>query len=153
MEKIEIRQNKPSPWMGNELKRLWATARGVGMTHEDVYNAIKIQFGKERLHELTRQEFIKFLFDTAKKHPAYKTWHNRSELDEHFKDTPMEPSWRYIRFLQRRLGWSDEILAKYIAWHGKKIGTNIDNIKWLTVQKAHGVITGMKKILEGKNEK
>ncbi len=131
------------PWRGKELKRFWAMTHSAGMSNDDIYSIIKLRFEKERMHELSRNEFIRLMTEIARKQTRYK-----NEFDSHFKGTPMEPSWRYIRYLQRRLGWDDRDLATYVSWHGKKIGANIDNLKWLTVSKAHGIITGMKKILE-----
>ena len=67
-------------------------------------------------------------------------------LDGYFAGQAMERSWRRIRWLQRQLGWSDARLVNYVLWHGSQSGSKIDHIRWLTVGKARGVITGMEKM-------
>jgi hypothetical protein len=141
-----LQQQQTIPWRGGELKRFWAMTRAAGIDRETIYKTINCNFRKERLHNLTRTEFIQLMSFIAKNQKT-------ESKDKHFLGTPMEAPWRHIRYLQRQLGWSDEDLGHYISWHGKKVGTNIDNVRWLTVEKARAIITGMKKILVGSKSK
>jgi hypothetical protein len=130
-----------TPWQGEELKHFWALANnafGRERATERVYDIIAFRCKKSKLHELSRPEFLVLLNDLR-----FKAGDN---LDAIFADTPMEPSWRRIRWLQRELGWTDARLINYIGWHGRKTGTNVDNIKWLTVQKARGIVIAMQRM-------
>jgi len=143
----QVLNTELTPWTDKELKQFWASARAAGMDREDVYCTLSARYNKSKLHDLTRMEFIRLIADMAKKQP-----YRQNALDGYFTGTPMEASWRHIRYLQRRLRWSDNDLANYIKWHGRKTGTNIEHLKWLTVQKSRGIITGMKKILRGQKD-
>lgn len=138
----------PPTWTTTELKRFWALARKAGMSKDGVRILIEHTFdGKERLHDLTRAEFLRLLNDLVLKQTEVQ-----GELDRYFAGTPMRWSWSKIRWLQRQLKWTDGQLINYIKWHGRKGYTSTgtpyytDHIRWLTVDKAHGIIAGMLKI-------
>jgi hypothetical protein len=131
-----------TPWASpRELRQFWAIANEVfekKQAVERVHDAIQFQFHVEKMHELTREEFLKLMGDWAKKIAA-----NRGNvLDSYFAGQAMEPSWRRIRWLQRQLAWTDAHLVNYIL-----ALTHIDNVRWLSVNRAHAVISGMSKSL------
>jgi len=139
------------PWEPIELKRFWAMARTAGMSKDAVHSLIGKMFeGKEKLHDLTREEFVRLMGDIAVKVMGSRLRGNdNSGMDGYFAGTPMAWSWKKIRWLQRQLGWSDVRLINYIKWHGKETVRKIDHVGWLTVDKARGIITGMEKIRHG----
>ena len=144
-----VPQNMDVPWEPIELRQFWAMARAVGMSKESVYNLIGKMFpGKEKLHALTRDEFIRLMNDLETK--GVRDQGVKNSIDRYFAGTPMEAPWRRIRWLQRQLGWGDEHLKGYIKWHGKDTARWIDHIGWLTVDKARGIITGMEKMRHSK---
>jgi len=114
-----------------------------------VHGAIAAHFpGKARLHDLTRVEFLRFLSDLSKKtgNGKWDTGNGAEDLDRFFAGTAVERPWLRIRWLQRRLEWSDQRLINYVLWHGNRTGSRIDHIRWLSVSKARGIITGMERI-------
>ncbi len=142
-----IRDSKPPvettglPWVGEELKHFWALANHAFGRHEAtqrVYDMIAFQLKKDRLHELSRPEFLHILNELRFK--------AGQDLDAIFQGTPMQPLWTRIRWLQREMRWSDGRLINYILWHGRKAGKNVESIRWLTVDKARAVVIGMQRI-------
>jgi hypothetical protein len=139
-------------WSPTELRRFWALARACGMDRQAVHGLIASTFppqsgdrsGKTSLHELSRAEFIRLLNDLIVKQGGRAI----SELDSYYRGTEIEEQWGKIRWLQRRLKWTDTHLINYIKWHGNKCGMSVDHIRWLTVDKARAVIVGMVKTLK-----
>ena len=111
------------------------------MSTARVYDMMAAQCGgKRHMHDLMRPEFMQLLNDLR--------FRAGKQLDEIFRGTEMWPSWLRIRWLQRELKWNDGRLANYILWHGKRTDSKIDHIKWLSVQKARGIVIGMQNILD-----
>jgi len=148
LEPAPTGQKIQTPWNGKELKQFWAMARAAGMSKDAVHCLIGQMFPHTvetqnvvSLHNLTRGEFIRLMNDIALKQSGIV-----DDLDRHFIGKPVYPSWLRIRWLQRQIGWSNGQLVNYIKQHGKNTVKKIDHISWLTVNKAHGIITGMEKI-------
>ena len=98
---------------------------------------------------VTRGEFIRFFGELAQKCAGRDV-----QIDGYFVDTPMERPWRRIRWLQRQLGWTTDHLVNYCLNHSRYAYTGgIDHIRWLTVTKARGLITGLENSLRIRNEK
>lgn len=136
-----------TPWNSpRELRQFWAIANqafGKGQALERVHDAIRFQFHVDKMHDLTREEFVKLMSDLALKNSELRT--PNSKLDACFTGTAMERPWRHIRYLQRQLGWTELHLVNYI-----KMATHLDSINWLSVDRSRGVITGMAKVLKSK---
>ncbi len=146
-----IRDSKPptepveTPWTGGEeLKYFWALANNVfGREHASarVYDIIGYRFKKAKLHEISRSDFLDLLVEFR------LAASGEGELEKVLKKLGEQGG--KIRWLQRRLAWTDYHLVKYILWHGKKTDRKIDNINWLIgSDKARGIITGMSIILK-----
>lgn len=129
------------PWTPTELKRFWALARLSGLDREKVHEVLQGRFGKKRLHDCTRTEFLQFMNDlTCNLGPYAGLSPLGLQLEKHHGCS--EGQWRKIRWLQRELGWSDLHLWHYIKQHA-----HIDHIRWLCdVRQVRAVITGMEKI-------
>lgn len=140
--KVHRRQGPPGPWVhSRELKRFWVIARQAGVSTEGVHAIIAGHYpGKNRLHDLTRVEFIR-LMDLLFHGPA-KPSDIISDLDIRHGSCA-DSQWRKIRWLQRRLRWDDTHLVNYIM---KECG--IHHVRFLTTWGARAVITGLEKIYE-----
>jgi hypothetical protein len=142
-----LRDSKPpveandKPWIGEELRHLWALANkvfGRSQATERVYDMIALKAHKTKLRELSRPDFLAILNDLRSR--------AGEELDTIFAASPMELTWRRIRWLQRELRWTDSRLVNYILFHGRKTNKNVESIRWLTVDKAKGIIVGMQRM-------
>ena len=131
------REHTNAPWHGKELRRFWLIARERGVSKDGVHLIIEGHYpGKKRLHDLTRAEFI-FLMNLI--------YYNgdplvNMDLEEHHGNIHAG-QWSKIRWLQRRLKWSDPHLTNYICKHGR-----ISHVRFMTAQIARAVIVGMGKI-------
>jgi len=130
------------PWAhARELRRFWAIARKAGVGKDGVHAIIEGHYpGKSRLHDLTRVEFIKIM-DLLFHGPANAS-DTVPDLDVRH-GACADGQWRKIRWLQRRLTWSDTHLINYI-----KRECGIHHVQFLTVWGARAVITGMEKMDE-----
>ncbi len=137
MKSIRDRQppRRSAPWTPRELRRFWATARQSGASKDEVHHIIKGHYpGKSTLHDLTRFEFMR-LMDSL-----YHSKDGSRDLDAHHGNIA-DGQWRKIRYLQRRLKWTDAHLVNYIKDHG-----HISHIQFMNCDIARAVITGMVKI-------
>jgi hypothetical protein len=126
------------PWRGKELKRFWAVVRRAGVSKDGVRLIIEGHFpGKSRLHDLTRGQFI-YLMDLF-----YRNGGGPDQGLEERHGNISGGQWRKIRWLQRRLGWSDRHLTNYICKLAR-----ISHIRFLTAGAARAAITGMEKMDE-----
>lgn len=116
------------PWESAELRRFWGLARKAGLDTESVRGMLFEHYGKTRLHDLTRREFLGAMSALLKKQDMHHGW---SSADQ----------WEKIKWLQRRLGWTDRHLENFIKRHRQ-----IDSIRFLDVPAARDVITAMEKI-------
>ena len=128
--------NHSVPWRGKELKRFWAVARKAGVSKDGVHLIIEGHFpGKSRLHDLTRGQFIfmmNLLFSNGDA-PDQELEERHGNINDN--------QWRKIRYLQRRLGWSDVHLTNYICKLAR-----ISHIRFLTTGAARAAIIGMEKM-------
>lgn len=125
----------PMPWTPRELRRFWVIARQAGVSRDEVHSIIEGHYPDKRtLHDLTRFEFVRLmdnLFHRNNKIPDLDAQHGNIA----------DGQWRKIRYLQRRLKWTDAHLVNYITDHG-----HISHIRFLNCDIARAVITGMVKI-------
>ena len=122
------------PWRSQaELRRFWALARPLGGT-DFVYDVIRNRYGAEKLHEIARAEFLDLMKHMEKSIAApckCGTHHGTATCAQY----------RRIMWLRRKLGWSEDELVAYIRKYA-----HVDAIRFLTVPKARGIITGLEKI-------
>ncbi len=118
------------------LRKLWALAQSVyGKNKEEaVYSLIQFLYGKERIRELTEEEFANLMKELL------------SMLS--VKECPQAPGeWRVIKLYQRKLGWSDEHLINFI----RKV-TGVSHPRFLDYRTSRAVIDALDKKMkkEGK---
>jgi len=115
--------------MRNQLiKRLWAIAHSLyGKDKEAyVYRIIENMFKREKIRELSDPEISK-LIDYLKR-----------------QECPFAPDeWRRIKWLQKKVGWSNEHLLNYIRKYAK-----VDHPRFLTPDKTRIIISALTKELK-----
>ncbi len=125
---------QPMPWTPRELKRFWAIARQAGASKDEVHGIIEGHYpGKSTLHDLTRAEFIRLMDNLFHRNDGIRI----PELEMHHGNIA-DGQWRKVRYLQRRLKWTDAHLVNYIKDHG-----HISHIQFMNCDIARAVITGM----------
>lgn len=109
-----------------KLRSLWAMANRVyGKDKEKIIYSMIFVYKKERIHDLTEQEFDDLLR------------HMRLYLSD--SECPSAPKeWRLIKVLQRQAGWTDEHLSNYIKKHA-----HVDHPRFLDYYSARAIITGL----------
>ena len=127
----------------NPYGHLWGlaekSAKLQGIPKEEyVYDIVSMTFGKSRLHELTRGQ-LNILIKRFSTEAA--------EAARAAEPLGGSKQWRYIKWLQKEIGWSNAHLCNYVRMVAK-----IDHEKFLTSGLAREVISGMKQTL-GFNEK
>lgn len=131
-----------TPWKDiKDLRRLWVLSAQFG-GKQFVYDAIWMRYGKKRLHDLTESEFYELLEDIKRKEKesgcTCKEHHGWASCGQY----------RRIKWLQKRLLWDDRRLLSFV-----KRCAHVDSLRFLTVDKARGVIAGLEKILKKKEER
>jgi len=131
-----------TPWKSEkDLKRFWVLAASLG-GEQFVYDAIWIRYTKKRLHDLTRAEFYELLREMQNREKENQI--DKCTCEEHHGWASCG-QYRRIKYLQRRLEWDDKRLLGYIRKYA-----HVDAIRFLTCEKARGVIAGMEKMLKRK---
>ena len=121
------------PWKSQgELRRFWALAKPHGGT-EFVYEMVDARFGKKRLHEIARHQFLEIM-----RHLESRD--SRCGCEEHHGYASCA-QYRKIKWLKKELGWDDRQLVRYIRKYA-----HVDAMRFMTVPKARGIITGMNKM-------
>lgn len=118
------------PSQKRKLRRLWATAHKIygHEKEEKIYSLIGFVYGKERLRELTEEEFSDLLS-------------NLTRLLSEQECPQAAGEWRVIKALQRQLRWSDEHLTNFI----RKV-TGISHPRFLDYKTSRAVINALNRI-------
>ena len=117
-----------------QIKRLWTEFHQLEFPDDLMYEIIKYQFDKERMHELTRREasaLIEVLIEENKKH---------GEQSSRLGMMTDRQRWK-INDLKTKLGWNDQSLATFIKKYA-----HVDHTMWLTQEAASKIIEGLKRI-------
>jgi hypothetical protein len=134
------------PWTPEELRNFWASAKLTGIDREQVREIVRGHYHKSSLRDLTRPEWEHLLVIVSQ----YARPRRRAILSTHDPrhGRASDGQWARIRWLQGLLGWTDGQRDAYIRKHG-----HIDSIRFMTVDIARAVITGMHKILDWQERK
>jgi hypothetical protein len=111
-----------------QLKKIWATARELGMDKDLLYSVVQHLTGSDSISSLTIAEantVIDFLTNQAIPGRATK-----------------QQIWKINR-LAEELGWDDNP-SRLVGFIKKYAG--VENIKWLTSNQAWRIIEGLKKM-------
>lgn len=119
-----------------QKKIIWSIARKqLGLRSDELYAAIFGMFEAERMSALTYAQAELFIGELRRRAAGLGP------------DRLTEPQYRKIMAMTRGFGWKPENLS---AWLRRVTG--IDEVRWLTVEQARNVITGLERILKYNEE-
>jgi hypothetical protein len=121
-----------APWRGNEMRHFRALVRRI--PDETWLARHLLACNATGCRGLERRQWLALLSRA------------RIALDPEYGCS--DEQWARIRWLQHGIGWDDRHLENYIKKHG-----HIDSIRFMTVDIARAVITGMHKILDWQERK
>ena len=115
----------------NQLRKIWATAREMGMDEDVLRARVAALTGSESISSMTKQQ-AGILIDTLTNPAAKRT--DRATQEQVWK----------MNQLAGQLGWDNpKRLLGFIRKYAK-----VDSPAWLTSRQAWRVIEGLKKMLE-----
>ena len=115
-----------------QKKIIWSIARKqLGLRSDELYAAIFGMFEAERMSALTYAQAELFIGELRRRAAGLGP------------DRLTEPQYRKIMAMTRSLGWKPENLS---AWLRRVTG--VDEVRWLTVEQARNVITGLERIVQ-----
>ena len=115
-----------------QKKIIWSIARKqLGLQRDELYAAIFGMFEAERMSALTYTQAELFIGELRRRAAGLGS------------DRLTEPQYRKIMAMTRSFGWKPENLR---AWLHRVTG--IDEVRWLTVEQARNVITGLERIAQ-----
>lgn len=117
------------------IKKIWATARSIGMEREDVYNVLQRETGKESMRKCTQKELERVLLSLQSVQGFDNFRGNRATKKQLWK----------IGQLEQQLGWQDKPLR--MQGFVKKY-YRVESIEWLTLAQAWRLIESLKKLAE-----
>lgn len=119
-----------------QKKIIWSIARKqLGIQRDELYAAIFGMFEAERMSALTYAQAELFIGELRRR---------AARLGP---DVLTEPQYRKIMAMTRGFGWKPENLR---TWLRRVAG--VDEVRWLTVEQARNVITGLERILKYNEE-
>ena len=119
-----------------QKKIIWSIARKqLGIQRDELYAAIFGMFEAERMSALTYAQAELFIGELRRRVAGLGP------------DRLTEPQYRKIMAMTRSFGWKPENLR---AWLHRVTG--IEEVRWLTVEQARNVITGLERILKYNEE-
>jgi hypothetical protein len=119
-----------------QKKIIWSIARKqLGIAKDELYAAIFGMFEAERMSALTYSQAELFITELRRR---------AANLGP---DKLTEPQYKKIMAMARSFGWTPEGLRTHLLRVAK-----VEDARWLTVEQARFVITGLEKILKH-NEK
>lgn len=108
------------------MKKIWATARELGLNSELLHLLCLSQTGQEHISQLTRNEARMFIDDLNKlKGDVVNKYHASVKIDRMMRDegmvlgcTPAQCD--KIRYLMEEAGWTEGRLIEYLEQFGAK---------------------------------
>ena len=120
-----------------QIKKIWYQGKQLGMSKEEVYEAIISLTGKDKIHNLTKVEGI-MVIDTLLRYSP-----NGNVRDGMASSRQL---WKMEQY-RIKLGWELPKLQNFIKKYAK-----VENTKWLTETTASGIINGLKTIYLRQNK-
>lgn len=116
------------------IKRLWATAKSLNMTQEDLYAVLYRETKKDSMRKCTDKELERVLLSLNAIKGFDNFRGNRATKRQLWK----------IRQMESQLGWSEnpKRLQSFVRKYYK-----VDNIEWLSSAQAWRLIESLKKLL------
>jgi hypothetical protein len=123
----------------DQKKIIWSIAKKqLGIGKDELYAAIFGMFEAERMSALTFSQAEIFIGELRRR-------------AEHLgPDKLTEPQYRKIMAMVRNFGWKPEGLRTWLrrVTKSEDAPQGIENVRWLTVEQARKVITGLEQILK-----
>ncbi|GLC87512.1 regulatory protein GemA [Lysinibacillus piscis] len=117
------------------IKKIWATARSIGMEREDVYSVLQRETGKDSMRNCTLKELERVLLSLQSVQGFSNFKGNRATKKQLWK----------IGQLEQQLGWQDN--PQRLQGFIKKF-YSVEHIEWLTSAQAWRLIESLKKLVE-----
>lgn len=120
------------------IKKIWATARSIGMEREDLYSVLQRETGKDSMRQCTSKELERVLLSLQSIKGFDNFRGNRATKRQLWK----------IEQLEKQLGWQDD--PRRMQGFLKKF-YSVEHMEWLTSAQAWRLIESLKKLVEKEN--
>ncbi|MED3799975.1 regulatory protein GemA [Lysinibacillus capsici] len=117
------------------IKKIWTTARSIGMEREDVYNVLQRETGKDSMRQCSQKELERVLLSLQSVQGFNNFRGNRATKRQLWK----------IGQLEQQLGWQDN--PQRLKGFIKKF-YSVEQMEWLTSAQAWRLIESLKKLIE-----
>jgi len=120
------------------IKKIWATARSIGMEQEDIYNVLQRETGKDSMRQCSQKELERVLLSLQSMQGFNNFRGNRVTKKQLWK----------IGQLEKQLGWQDN--PQRLKGFIKKF-YSVEQMEWLTSTQAWRLIESLKKLAQKEN--